>query len=264
MARIKKSLYEAELLRLQGELVALQEWVKDTGQRVVVIFEGRDAAGKGGTITRITEYLNPRDVGSSRCPRRASRERTQWYFQRYVAAPSGRRRDRALRPLLVQPRRGRAGHGLLHACRAPAVPAAVPDLRADAGRRRDPAAQVLVLGQRRGAGAPLRLPGQRSAAVVEVHRERPAHPREVGGVLPRQGRDVRPHRPRRVAVVRRRGRRQAARPAEHDRPPALHDPLRPQDRPPLELPPRPPAADYQRPPRELFRAVPDHAGALAG
>ena len=58
--KMDRSLYEAELLRLQAELVEMQEWVKSTGARVVVIFEGRDAAGKGGAIKRITEYLNPR------------------------------------------------------------------------------------------------------------------------------------------------------------------------------------------------------------
>ena len=58
--RVPRARYEAELLRLQGELVKLQEWVRSTGQRVVVIFEGRDAAGKGGSIKRVTEYLNAR------------------------------------------------------------------------------------------------------------------------------------------------------------------------------------------------------------
>ena len=58
--RMDKSLYEAELLRLQAELVEMQQWVKSTGNRVVIVFEGRDAAGKGGAIKRLTEYLNPR------------------------------------------------------------------------------------------------------------------------------------------------------------------------------------------------------------
>jgi polyphosphate kinase len=60
MTRLPRKAYEAELLRLQGELVALQQWVTATGQRLVVVFEGRDAAGKGGAIQRITETLNPR------------------------------------------------------------------------------------------------------------------------------------------------------------------------------------------------------------
>jgi polyphosphate kinase len=76
--------YERELVRLQVELVKLQEWVKTKGLRVVVIFEGRDAAGKGGTIKRITEALNPRVCRVVALQAPTERERTQWYFQRYV------------------------------------------------------------------------------------------------------------------------------------------------------------------------------------
>ena len=83
--KIKKKVYEQELRRLQIELVKLQEWVKHKGLRVVTIFEGRDAAGKGGVIKRITESLNPRIVRVVALPAPTERERTQWYFQRYVA-----------------------------------------------------------------------------------------------------------------------------------------------------------------------------------
>jgi polyphosphate kinase 2 len=82
--RLPRADYERELLRLQGELVAIQEWVKSTGQRVVIIFEGRDAAGKGSTIKRIAEYLNPRVARIEALPVPTERERTQWYFQRYI------------------------------------------------------------------------------------------------------------------------------------------------------------------------------------
>jgi polyphosphate kinase len=82
--RIPKKTYEKELLRLQEELVKMEEWVQDNGARVVVIFEGRDAAGKGGTIKRITNYLNPRVTRIVALPKPNDRERTQWYFQRYV------------------------------------------------------------------------------------------------------------------------------------------------------------------------------------
>ena len=82
---LKKKEYEKELRRLQIELVKLQEWVKNKGLKVVVIFEGRDAAGKGGVIKRITESLNPRIVRVVALPAPTERERTQWYFQRYVA-----------------------------------------------------------------------------------------------------------------------------------------------------------------------------------
>jgi len=76
--------YEAELRKLQIELVKMQEWVKAKGLKVVVIFEGRDAAGKGGTIKRITETLNPRVCRIVALPAPNNREKTQWYFQRYV------------------------------------------------------------------------------------------------------------------------------------------------------------------------------------
>ncbi len=77
--------YFRELLRLQGELVKLQDWIMHTGQRVVIIFEGRDAAGKGGVIKRITQRLNPRTCRVAALPAPNDRERTQWYFQRYIA-----------------------------------------------------------------------------------------------------------------------------------------------------------------------------------
>lgn len=83
--RLPRKTYEKELLRLQTELVKLQEWVRMRGARLVVIFEGRDAAGKGSTVKRVTEYLNPRVARIVALPRPTERERTQWYFQRYVA-----------------------------------------------------------------------------------------------------------------------------------------------------------------------------------
>ncbi|MBA4021082.1 MAG: polyphosphate kinase 2 [Gordonia sp.] len=83
--KLPKDAYEAELFRLQTELVKLQEWVKDSKSRVVVIFEGRDAAGKGGVIKRITEYLSPRVVRTAALPAPTDRERGQWYYQRYIA-----------------------------------------------------------------------------------------------------------------------------------------------------------------------------------
>ncbi|WP_157252941.1 polyphosphate kinase 2 [Nonomuraea typhae] len=82
--RLRRKPYEKELFRLQGELVKLQEWVRAEGRRVVVVFEGRDAAGKGGTIKRVAEYLNPRVTRIVALPAPTERERTQWYFQRYA------------------------------------------------------------------------------------------------------------------------------------------------------------------------------------
>jgi polyphosphate kinase 2 len=83
-SRLPRATYETELLRLQTELVALQQWVTGTRQRLVVVFEGRDAAGKGGTIKRFTEHLNPRGARVVALEKPTERERGQWYFQRYV------------------------------------------------------------------------------------------------------------------------------------------------------------------------------------
>ncbi len=82
--RMPRDEYERHKRLLQIELVKLQNWVKDTGQKIVLVFEGRDAAGKGGTIKRFTEHLNPRGARVVALEKPTERERTQWYFQRYV------------------------------------------------------------------------------------------------------------------------------------------------------------------------------------
>jgi polyphosphate kinase len=82
--RVPKKPYEKELYRLQAELMKVQEWVRAEGARIVVIFEGRDAAGKGGTIKRVAQYLNPRVAQIAALPAPTDREKSQWYFQRYV------------------------------------------------------------------------------------------------------------------------------------------------------------------------------------
>ena len=263
MAKIKKSVYETELLRLQGELVVLQEWVKDTGQRVVVIFEGRDAAGKGGTITRITEYLNPRDVRVAALPAPTSRERTQWYFQRYVdhlpAAGEIVLFDRSwYNRAVVEPVMGYctpAEHRLfLRQC--PTFERMLVDdgilLRkywfsvSDEEQERRFASRV---------SDPLRswkftendlrtrekwVEFSRAKDEMFVHTDLDESPWYVVEA------DVKRHaRLNMIAHL------------------LSTIPYVRQERPPLELPPRPPAADYQRPPRELFRQVSDHAGRLA-
>jgi polyphosphate kinase 2 len=82
--KLPRHVYETELYRLQGELVKVQEWMRTAGARLVVIFEGRDAAGKGGTIKRVAEFLNPRVARIVALPAPTERQKTQWYFQRYV------------------------------------------------------------------------------------------------------------------------------------------------------------------------------------
>jgi polyphosphate kinase len=84
-SRSDRQLYFRELFRLQGELVKLQDWVAHTGHKVVIVFEGRDAAGKGGVIKRITQRLNPRVCRVVALPAPNDREKTQWYFQRYAS-----------------------------------------------------------------------------------------------------------------------------------------------------------------------------------
>ncbi|MFD8262419.1 polyphosphate kinase 2 [Streptomyces griseoluteus] len=81
---LPRATYEKELLRLQTELAKMQEWVRAEGARLVVVFEGRDAAGKGGAVKRVSERLNPRVTRIAALPTPTERERTRWYFQRYV------------------------------------------------------------------------------------------------------------------------------------------------------------------------------------
>jgi polyphosphate kinase 2 len=82
---MKRKRYKKELRRLQIELLKAQNWVREHGERVVVVFEGRDAAGKGGTIHRLTQHMNPRSLRTVALPKPTDAERGQWYFQRYVA-----------------------------------------------------------------------------------------------------------------------------------------------------------------------------------
>jgi len=84
MARLKRKEYEKELSRLQADLCNLQDWVKHKGLRVIILFEGRDAAGKGGTIRAITERVSPRVFRVVALPSPSDREKSQMYFQRYV------------------------------------------------------------------------------------------------------------------------------------------------------------------------------------
>jgi polyphosphate kinase 2 (PPK2 family) len=141
---------------LQIELIKLQNWVKSTGQRIVLLFEGRDAAGKGGTIKRFTEHLNPRGAQVVALEKPSERERTQWYFQRYVSHLP------AAGEIVLFDRSwyNRAGvervMGFCSRRRVPRVHASGPGLRADAGPLRHLPGQVLVLGLPVRAADPLR------------------------------------------------------------------------------------------------------------
>ena len=88
--KLDRKVYEHELARLQEALVQMEDWVADTGARVAIVFEGRDAAGKGGAIKRMTDHMNPRVTKHVALPKPTDRQRSEWYFQRYVARlPAG-------------------------------------------------------------------------------------------------------------------------------------------------------------------------------
>ena len=129
-------MYDRDKRLLQIELLKLQYWVKRSQQKLVVVFEGRDAAGKGGTIKRFMEHLNPRGARIVALEKPTEREKTQWYFQRYVehlpAAGEMVLFDRSWYNRAVR----RAGDGVLHAGRVRGVHAADAGVRADAGARR--------------------------------------------------------------------------------------------------------------------------------
>ena len=241
----------------------MQEWVRTSGARLVVGLRGPRRRRQGRRDqARHGVPQPPRSAASSRCPAPTERQRTQWYFQRYIEhLPAA-----GEIVLLDRSWYNRAGvervMGFCHARRVRPLPAAVPGLRGAAGRGRDPAAQVLVLGQRRRAGAAVPRPDERPDAAVEALPDGPGVDHPLGGLLARQGRDVRPHRHRRGAVVRRGGRGQAPRPDQHDRPPALQRAVAAGASRGADAAQRPPARGYQRPPREQFHEVPDHASTL--
>ena len=118
---MKRKLYEKELRKLQVELCHLQRWVMTKGLRAIILFEGRDAAGKGGTIKALTEKVSPRVFRTVALPAPSDREKTPDILPALHAASSGRWRNRDLRPKLVQSRRRRIRHGLLHQGRTQAL-----------------------------------------------------------------------------------------------------------------------------------------------
>ena len=139
--------YEKELLRLQTEMVHMQEWIVATGQRPVVVFKGRDTAGKDGVMKRIISYLNPRTCRVVALPAPTEREATQWHFQRYSAHLP------AAGEIVLFNRSwyNRAGveHGrLLHRRPVRRVPALLPGVRAGDPERRHATRQVLAVRQR--------------------------------------------------------------------------------------------------------------------
>ncbi len=261
-SRLSREKYEAELLRLQGELVHVQEWVKATKQRVVVVFEGRDAAGKGSTIKRVTEFLNPRVARIVALPMPTERQKSQWYFQKYIehlpAAGeivlfdrSWYNRSGVERVMgFCTPDEYRR---FLHQC-----PTFERMLVEDGFLLRKYWFSVSDEEQERRFQSRVQDPLRRwkfspndlltrdrwvdfSRAKDEmfVHTDIPEAPWYVIEA------DIKRHaRLNMIAHL------LSTLPYEHVQAPAF------------SLPPRPPAQDYERPPRDLFHQVPDHAGAL--
>ena len=126
---MKRKAYEKELRKLQIQLCHLQEWVKEKSSGSSSLFEGRDAAGKGGTIKAITEKVSPRVFRVVALPAPSDREKTQMFMQRYMQHFPAGRRNRDLRPELVQPGRRRIRHGVLHRRGAQALSFALPASR---------------------------------------------------------------------------------------------------------------------------------------
>ena len=197
---IERAAYFKELFRLQGELVKLQDWVVDQKLKVVVIFEGRDAAGKGGVIKRITQRLNPRVCRVAALPAPNERERTQWYFQRYVAHLP------AAGEIVLFDRSwyNRAGvERVMGFCTDERVRGVLPHrarVREDAGPLRHRPHQVLVLDHRRGAALPLHDAHPRSAQAVEAEPDGSGVAPPLGGLHQGQGDHARnaPTSPRRA------------------------------------------------------------------
>jgi hypothetical protein len=194
---MSRKAYEKQKYRLQVELLKLQAWVKETGQRVVILFEGRDAAGKGGTIKRFMEHLNPRGARVVALEKPTETERGQWYFQRYVQhLPTA-----GEIALFDRSWYNRAGvervMGFCSRQRIPGIHAPDARIRTPAGAQRRAHHQVLVLGQPRRAAPPLQGARIAPAQAVEAQPDRSGLPRQVGRLHQGQGGHVLPHRHRR-------------------------------------------------------------------
>ena len=184
--KIENKCYEKELFGLQVELVKMVEWIKHEGLKVVVIFEGRDAAGKGGVIKRINQHLSPRICRVVALPAPTEREQTQWYFQRYVPHLPAAGEMVPVRSKLVQPGPASSGSWLLHRRGTPRVPAHLPGVRAHARAVRHQAHQVLVLRLRRGAGEAVPEPAHPEPQTLEAQPDGSGIAAAVGRILPRR------------------------------------------------------------------------------
>ena len=217
--------YDKELRRLQVELVKLQEWVRHKSLKVVVIFEGRDAAGKGGTIKRITQSLNPRVCRVVALTAPTERERTQWYFQRYVPHLP------AAGEIVLFDRSWYNRAGVEHVMGFCTEAEYLEFLHSCPQFERMLTRSGIILikywfsvsdeEQERRFQQRLKDPTKRwKLSPMDLESRCP-----LGGVLPRQRRNVRAHRPEADPLVRRQRGRQKMRPPERHPPPSLDDSL---------------------------------------
>ena len=186
--RMDRADYEREKRLLQIEMLKLQYWVKRTGNRLVVVFEGRDAAGKGGTIKRFMEHLNPRGARIVALEKPTARESTQWYFQRYVAhLPSAGELvlfDRSWYNRAVVER----VMGFCTDDEYREFMRQAPRVRGDADAVGDPLRQAVVLGVAVRAAHPVPHPADRPGPPVEAVAHRPQVPGPLGVTTPRRRR----------------------------------------------------------------------------
>ena len=254
-AKMKRKDYEAEIEVLQGELVAMQEWVKATGAKICIVFEGRDTAGKGGTIKRITERVSPRTFHVVALPAPTERERSQMYIQRYI------KHFPAAGEVVIFDRSwyNRAGvERVMGFCTPEQTQRFLEQV--PASRRRwsigHLADQVLARGQCRRADSATQEPDRRSTQDLEADGHGPQVVQPLVRLLARPRRHVRGNRQLLGAVVRRQHRRQEARSAQHHLPPAFACSVR-QARPTgIKLPRRQAAQGYVEPDLPL-RHIPE-------
>ena len=251
---IDRKVYFRELLRLQAELIKLQDWVVHHKQKVVVVFEGRDSAGKGGAIKRITQRLNPRVARVVALPAPSDRERTQWYFQRYVPhLPAG-----GEIVLFDRSWYNRAGVERV-------MGFATPDEVEEFFRDVPEFERMLVRSGIRLVKYWFSITDeeQQLRFLMRIHdpmkqwklvADGPAEPGALGGLHQGQGGDVRPHQHPRGALVHRRGQRQEAGAAQLHRPPAQPVPYEEVPHEEIALPDRVFNPEYERKvlPPELY------------
>ena len=183
--KLKRKVYEEKLAELHFELVKMQYWIKETGQKLVILFEGRDAAGKGGAIKCITEPLNPRGCRIVALGTPSDREKTQWYFQRYVAHLP------AAGEIVLFDRSWYNRAGVEHVMgfctdeEYKEFMRSCPEFERMLVRSGIIAAEVLVLGQRRGAGTALQGARRQPRAPLEAQPDGPRVDARNGSSTPR-------------------------------------------------------------------------------